>query len=838
MKKNLIAIFIALFAVLAVNAQNMSDMQILEYIQTEQVKGTSQQDIAKKLMSKGVSMERLMLLKDKYRAQNVQPGAMDLMDYSSKKSRLRTNEKDNKGEIPYNKAFRTKQDNFDVLSGEEKISVYEEGVNALYLDSLGLVMEDECSVFGRNMFRRESLTFEPAMNIPIPADYVLGAGDNVFIDIWGSSHEEFEGEISPEGDVVVEGVGPLRLGGKTVEEARNYLKGVLGKVYADSEVGLSVGELRSIQIQVVGEVITPGTFTLNALSTVFNALYSAGGVNNFGTLRDIRVFRNSKQVAAIDVYDFLFNGNQYGNIRLQDNDVISVGTYESIVKVGGKVKRPMAYELKEDETLHQLLRYAGNFAGDAYKENVRVVRKSGREYSLHTVSKDEMDGFAMIDGDSVYIDSVIPRFSNMVEISGAVFYPGQYQLGGKVNSVYELIEVAGGVREDAFLNRAILHHRNSDNTIESEAVNLKGIIEGTAADVQLKNNDALFIPSETEMNGKRTVQINGEVRFPGVYKYAENTSLEDAIVQAGGLLRGASTVKVDVFRQIYDPKALGDIENVMETFSFELKDGLVIDGDSAFTLLPFDEVHVRRSPVYKEQENVSIDGAVNFKGEYVITKQGYRLSDLLKDAGGLSLLAYAEGACLYREFDDEEKSQRNLLLKSSTAELYEEMLRPDRAAKQALLDSLYRSKLNLGNSYPVVINLKDAIENPGGKNDIVLRGGDKLIVPEQKTTIKISGEVGRQVTVNWEKGKKLSYYLDMAGGYGVSARKRDVYIIYMNGRIEKLAKGSKKAIQPGCEIFVPRKVKRYMTTGEIITVSTSITSMVAMMATLVNILVK
>lgn len=838
MKKNLTAIFIALFAVLAVNAQNMSDKHILEYIQTEQAKGTSQQDIAKKLMSKGVSMERLMLLKEKYRAQNVQPGAMDIMDYSSKRSRLRTNEINKNGNVAHNKAFRTDLDNYNALEDEKKISVYEEGVNALYLDSLGVMMENESSVFGRNMFRRESLTFEPAMNIPIPADYVLGAGDNVFIDIWGSSHEEFEGEISPEGDVVLEGVGPLRLGGKTVEEAKTYLKGVLGKVYADSEVSLSVGELRSIQIQVVGEVITPGTFTLNALSTVFNALYSAGGVNNFGTLRDIRVYRNSKQVAEIDVYDFIFNGNQCGNIRLQDNDVISVGTYESVVKVAGKVKRSMAYELKEGETLLQLLRYAGNFAGDAYKENVRVVRKSGREYSLHTVSKDEMGTFAMIDADSVFVDSVIPRFSNMVEISGAVFYPGQYQFGEKVNSVYELIEVAGGVREDAFLNRAILHHRNSDNTIETESVDLKGIIDGTVADVQLKNNDVLFIPSETEMKGKSTVQINGEVRFPGVYKYAENTSLEDAIVQAGGLLRSASTVKVDVFRQICDPKAFESTEKIMEAFSFELKDGLLVDGDSAFVLMPFDEVHVRRSPVYKEHDDVVIDGAVNFRGEYIIVKKGYRLSDLVKDAGGLSLLAYPEGACLYREFDAEEVKQRNLLLKSSQGELYEEMLRPDRASKQVLLDSLYRSKLNLGRTYPVVINLKDAIENPGGKNDLVLRRGDRIIVPERKTTVKVSGEVGRQVTVNWEKGKNLNYYLDMAGGYGVSARKKDVYVIYMNGKIEKISKRSKKAIQPGCEIVVPRKIKRYMSTGEVITIGTSVTSMVAMIATLANILIK
>lgn len=845
MKKTLLTIIVLMLAIFVVKAQTLSDGQIMEFIIAEQANGSSQQDIAKKLMSKGVSLERLMNLKSKYEAQETQPGALNLLDYSSlKKSRLRNNSNNNSKKNVSNKKssnelFKSKKEIDKNLSEEENLLMYEESLSFLDFDSLEFVPEvEKPTVFGRNIFKNEFLTFEPAMNIPIPSDYVLGAGDNVFIDIWGGSNEEFEGEISPEGDVIIENVGPIRLGGKTVAEANEYLKGVLGKKYVESNISLSVGELRSIQIQIVGEVVTPGTYTVNALSTVFNALYAAGGISDYGSSREIRLFRDNKLQATIDVYDFIFNGNQAGNIRLQDNDVINVGAYDAIVNIAGKVKRPMLYEMKENETLAQLIRYAGNFSGDAYKENIRVIRKNGREYSLHTITQDNMEGFAMIDGDSVYIDSVIPRFSNMVEVSGAVFFPGQYQFGEKINSVYELIEAAGGVREDAFLNRAILHHRSNNDAIEAQSVNLKGIIEGTVADVQLQNNDILYIPSETEMKGELTIKIGGEVRFPGIYKYAENTSVEDIIIQAGGLTRGASTVKVDVFRQPYNPRAVKVFENAMETFSFELKDGLIIDENSNFVLQPFDEVHVRRSPVYSAtSKNVFVEGAVNFAGEYVLLKQEYRLSDLVEAAGGLSLSAYTEGAYLHRKMTEDEIAQRNILLKSSMTELYEEMLRPDRTAKQALLDSLYRAKINLGKYYPVAVNLKDAIENPGNESDLILREGDKLIIPEYTTTVKVSGEVSRPVSINWQEGKKLSYYIDLAGGYSSAARKKGTYVIYMNGKVEKISKSSKKAIKPGCEIFVPRKTKRYLTTGEIITIGTSVVSMTTMIATLINVFI-
>lgn len=842
MKKIFLLSLFLLVCIQMTVAQSMTDEQIVNFVLTEQEKGTSEQAIASKLLRKGVTVERMRRIKQKYDAEQQQPGAVDL---TGKSTVTNTRSRNKKTQSEENKR---RQNNNMISSAREgkmeytltdKRNMLQDEIGFFDIDSLLYyrnLIETENSVFGRNIFNNELLTFEPSQNIPTPANYLLGSGDQVLIDVWGASQTLIDAVISPDGYIVVEGVGPLHLAGRTVTQANDYIKSSLASVYAESHINLSVGAVRSIQVQVVGEVVTPGTYTLSALSTAFNALYAAGGVSELGTLRTINVFREGKIISTIDVYDYIMNGNTDADVRLQDNDVISVGAYAAIVDIKGKVKRPMLYEVKEGEKLSQLLIYSGGFSGNAYKDNVRVVRKSGREYSLHTVKRDELSAFAMCDGDSVYIDSVIPRYSNMVEISGAVFYPGQYQFGKSINTVYELVEAAGGVREDAFLNRAVLHHRNYDNTIEAQAVNLKGIIEGTAPDVQLRNNDAIYIPSSSEMQGELTITVGGEVNFPGIYKYAENTTIEDIILQAGGLTRAASTAKIDVFRQIYDPSAKESANSTSETYSFELKDGFKIEGNKNFTLKPFDGVYVRRSPVYSETQTVTVKGAVNFEGDYAITNKEYKLSDLLKAAGGLSKTAYGKGAYLYRQMIEEELSQRDVLLNSSQIQLYEEALRSDKNVDLAVLDSLYKAKLNMADFYPVAINLEAAINNPGGENDMVLRDGDILTVPQYTTTVKISGEVRHPISINWQEGKKLSHYIDHAGGYSDAANKNGVYVIYMNGSVEKISKSSKKAIQPGCEIVVPRKSDRKLSTAEIMTLGTSTISIATMIVTLINVL--
>lgn len=829
------------FALQGIMAQSMTDEQITDFIITEQQRGADQRTIASKLLQKGVSVERLRRLKKKYDAEQEQLGAVDLTGKSKSASRLRKKEltKEEKSAMRNNNMMQSKRLENLQLTNSEKRKIYEEEIEFLDIDSVLYyknLLKDETEVFGRNIFNNEFLTFEPALNIPIPPGYVLGAGDQILIDVWGASQTLVEGEISPDGNVVVEGVGPIYLAGLTVAEANKHVKNILGEIYGGSNVNLTVGAVRSVQVQVTGEVVAPGNYTLSALSTAFNALYAAGGVSELGTLRAINVYRRGKLISTIDVYDYILNGNTQTDVRLEDNDVVSVGAYDAIVNIQGKVKRPMLYELKSDETLSRLMLYSGSFSGDAYKENIRVVRKSGREYSIFTVGRSEFATFAMCDGDSVYVDSVIPRYSNLVEISGAVFYPGQYQFSEKINTVAALIEAAGGLREDAFLNRAVMHHRNYDNTIEAQALNIKGIMDGTVPDVPLRNNDAVFIPSKSEMEGEMTLKVGGEVRFEGVYKYAENTTIEDLILQAGGLTRAASSVKVDVFRQLYDPMAKEESENTSETYSFELKDGFVVDGDPDFVLMPFDEVYVRRSPIYTDKQNVTINGAVNFSGDYAIVRKDYKLSDLVEAAGGLSLSAYSKGAYLYRKMTEEELAQRETLLNSSQIELYEEALRSDKAMDLALLDSLYKAKLNMSDYYPVAINLESALKNPGGLDDMLLREGDIITVPQYTSTVKISGEVRHPISINWQEGKKLSYYIEHAGGYSDAAKKNGVYAIYMNGNVEKISKNSKKAIQPGCEIVVPRKQERRLSTAEIMTMGTSAISIATMIVSLINVL--
>lgn len=830
MAKRILLLLSCVFCLQFVVAQSMSDEQIISFVMSEQEKGTDQRTVATMLLEKGVTPERIREVKKKYDAEKTQLGAKDLVGKKKPENRLRvkenTSQKRPEG-IQYPKGYN-KDVELDSLNKE---------LDFLDIDSVIYyrTLLETPRVFGRNIFNNELLTFESSQNVPTPSDYVLGAGDFVYIDVWGASENLIETEISPDGRIVVEGFGPLHLAGKTVEEANKYLKEALGKIYAGSSINLSVGTTRSIVVQVLGEVVTPGSYTMSALSTAFNALYAAGGISDIGTLRSINVFRNGKTVATIDVYDYIFNGKVDGNIRLQDNDVVSVGAYDAIVNIQGKVKRPMLYEMKENEPLSALVKYSGGFTGNAYSEKLRVVRKNGREYSLFTVDRKNMDAFAMCDGDSIYVDSIIARFSNMLEIKGAVFFPGQYQLSEEINSVLELVEAAGGVREDAFLNRAVLHHRNHDNTIEAKSIDLKGVLNGSVADVALRNNDILFIPSISDMKGEQTIRVNGEVNYPGEYKFAENTTIEDIILQAGGLTRAASTAKVDVFRQVNDPLATEEIEKMAETFTFEIKDGFVVNNDSNFVLQPFDEVNVRRSPVRSVIKNVHIVGAVKFEGKYAITTKNFRLSDLVKEAGGLSNVAYLEGASLSRRLTNIEIEKRDKLHTLANIDLYEELLENKNESEFVFMDSLLRNKIGEEYSYPIAINLEKAIENPGSEHDVLLQDGDYILVPEYTSTVKIRGEVRYSSAVNWKKGKSLNYYIKRAGGFGNRAKKNGVYVINMNGSIEKLSRCSKKAIMPGCEIVVPRK-KVNKSMKEFVTIGTSTVSLATMVVTLVRII--
>lgn len=846
--RKLLFLFSFIYVCLPVFSQSMTDEQVMRFVQQEKDKGSTQQQIVSKLLQRGVTVAQLREIRKKYEAEQTNLGASDLTGRDARKTSTRMRqerqERGEQGQMQNNYMIQSqfRRQNRFYGTKEEREAALNEEIAFMDIDSLiyyqNLFDESENKVFGRNIFNNEILTFEPNMNMATPANYRLGAGDMVIIDVWGASQETIQETISPDGVIVIEGVGPCKIGGMSVAEASSYLKEQLGKFYSGSNIQLAIGETRSIQVQVMGEVKMPGTYTLSSLSSAFNALYAAGGISDIGTLRDIKVYRQSKLVATIDVYDYIINGNARGDIRLDDNDIVVVGPYDALVEIRGKVKRPMFYEMKKNENLSSLLSYSGGFAGDAYKKNIRVTRKNGAEYSVYTVDEFDWNSFSMSDGDSVFVDSIIPRYSNMVEIRGAVFHSGKYQMDGRINTVRELVKAAEGLREDAFTARAVMHRQKEDLTLEVLAVDIKGIMDGSIADIPLRKNDVLFIPSKREMEGERTLSIMGEVHYPGVYVYAENTALEDLVLQAGGLTDAASSVKVDVYRRINNPDAMVNDENLTETFSFALKDGFVIDGEPGFILEPYDQVVVRQTPVYAEQQNVEISGSVNFAGMYAMTNRNYKLSDLVNAAGGLSSFGYAKGARLERKMTEEERKQQEESLRAAQIVLYEEsMQNENKNFDLNRADSLLLMKLDVGNSFPVAIDLEEALKNPGGEEDITLREGDKLIIPQYSSTVKISGDVMYPISMNYKEGESLKYYIKRAGGYGDNARKSRVYAVYMNGSVELISHSSKKAIQPGCTIVVPSKEqKNKMTTAEYAAMGTSAASIATMMVTIANIL--
>lgn len=844
----------------------MTDEQVIKFVMKEQKAGSTQQEIAVKLVQKGVTTDQIKRVQTKVeRLKNNQGlGATgnELNDETDKRLR-RNNGNAKKDDNASSQKLKDKNPRRIALEEEEdentdeKATMLKKELDIFMPDSFDLydqkVIRDYLKardeyekrsakrIFGHDLFQNEELTFEPAMNIATPQSYVLGPGDAVLIDVYGASQKSVNTTVSPDGYVVIEDFGPIQVAGLTVEQAQRKVRQQLGARYGGSQIMLSVGQTRTITVNVMGEVKTPGSFTLSAFATVFHALYMAGGPNDIGTLRNIKVYRNNRLVTTVDIYDYILNGNLKGNVRLADNDVITVGTYDCMVNVTGKVKRPMYYEMKRDESMKSLINYAGDFASDAYRKSVRVIRKQGTQMSVFNVNEFDMSSFKIADGDSILVDSVLNRYSNMVEIKGAVFRPGMYQLGDQINSVKTLMENCEGVTEEAFTAHAVMHRMKKDRTLEVVPVDLAGIMEGTVADIMLQNEDVLFVPTRQDIHEERTITIHGEVQYPGIYRYADNETLEDFVLQAGGLKETAAMVNVFVSRRVINPKATEADSILGHSFNFSLKDGFVIDGEAGFHLQPFDEVFVRKSPGYKEQQNVSVDGEVQFSGDYSLTKQNERLSDLIKKAGGVTSIAYVAGARLERKMNEAERIRYEESVKmqkqQQEATMMEQALKSGRSVSEIkAATSTSQEKLRIPETYYVGIELDKALANPGSDEDIVLREGDRLVVPGMTSTVKISGEVMYPNTVGYVAGQKAKYYINQAGGYGTNAKKKKAYIIYMNGDVAKIKSGTK--VRPGCEIVVPQKSISRMTTAETVTLGTGIASIATMIATLANILTK
>ena len=861
MKRLIIAIMLSVLVPLGMMAQSsMTDDQVMKFVVKEHNAGTSQAQIVTKLMQNGVNIEQIRRVRKKYERAAKEQGLGQVSGSTGSKNdtRLRTNNKKKNSSDDDDEYLDDKKSDYEskyrIKDGRKKDTrsyVYDETNEewndmrdeldefvpdtAALLNKL-MMEKTKKKVFGRNIFNNKNLSFEPNMNIATPQNYRLGPGDAVYIDIYGASQKTIESTVSPDGFVTIEGYGPVEVSGLTVSQANAKLRSTLGSRYSSSQIKLTVGETRSIMVNVMGEVKAPGTYTLSAFATVFHALYMAGGTNDLGTLRNIKVYRNNRLVSVVDIYDYMLNGKLTGNVRLADNDVIVVGPYDCLVNLTGKVKRPMWYEMKKNESVGSLLKYAGGFTGDAYTKSVRVVRKTGKEYSVYNVDEFDMSSFQISDEDSVSVDSILDRFSNMVEIKGAVFRPGMYQVGGEINSVRSLLEHADGLKEEAFTARAVMHRMKKDRTLEVVPVDVEGIMNGTVADMPLQPNDVLFVPTKQEMMEEQTITIHGEVNYPGIYKYASNETIEDFVLQAGGLKNSASTVKVDVARRVINPKALTTDSISAYTYSFSLKDGFVIDGTPGFHLMPFDEVYVRKSPGFSKQQNIIVDGEVMFSGTYTLSKKNTRLSDVIKAAGGINNRGYAAGATLVRRINESERKRLEAARKMAL-EQYEQVA-TDEAAKTGksidITNSERIKKFQIEDTYSVGIELDKAIANPGSDVDIVLREGDRIVVPQYTGTVKINGEVMYPNTVGYVKGKKANYYIDQAGGFSNKAKKGQTYIIYMNGMVAKVSHNAKP--MPGCEIVVPAKATTKMSIAETMTIGTSVASIATMIATLANIL--
>ena len=837
-------------------SSSMTDDQVMSFVVKEHNSGTSNSQIVTKLMQRGVDISQIRRVRARYEREAKQGGLENVSGKASATpSRLRANNGKTREDYAKNTNPSTSTPNAthqDVtnrsnyrVSAESSDNSDEEEYTALQNEMASMYpdiepKEKSTKVFGRDIFNNKSLTFEPNMNIATPQNYRLGPGDAVIIDIYGASQKTIQDTVSPDGTVTIEGYGPVSISGLTVSQANARLRGTVGSRYSSSKIRLTVGQTKTIMVNVMGEVKAPGTYTLSAFATVFHALYMAGGINDLGTLRNIKVYRNNRLVTVVDIYDYILNGKLTGNVRLADNDVIVVGPYDCLVNITGKVKRPMFYEMKKNESINSLLKYAGSFTGDAYKKSVRVNRKTGREYSVYNVEEFDFASFRIADGDSVTVEPILNRYANTVEVRGAVFRPGMYNLGEQVNSVRSLIEHAEGLTEDAFKARAVMHRMKTDRSLEVVSIDVEGIMSGKVADIPLKENDVLFIPTRQDKMNERTITIRGEVLFPGTYKYADNETIEDFVLQAGGLTDKASVVNVNVSRRVSDAKALRPDSLIAQTYTLSLKDGFVIDGTPGFILMPFDEVFIRKSPGYTEQQNVTIEGEVLFAGAYTLTKRNARLSDLFKKAGGSTQEAYLKGARLIRKANDTEKArmeavlkmqreqqQKNLLQLAASSNSGSNLQQVAESAKNADLE-----KFNVPDEYPVGIDLSEAIKHPGSDEDLVLREGDRLVVPQYNGTVKINGAVMYANTVGYEKGKRASYYIDQAGGFASDAVKNKAYIIYMNGKVAKVSHGAK--VQPGCEIVVPAKLKRKMSMAETMSLGTSMSSIAAMIATIAN----
>ena len=686
------------------------------------------------------------------------------------------------------------------------------------------VSEKTKKIFGYQLFNSQNLSFEPAVNIPIPRDYILGIGDQLTINVWGASQTKYLLPIDKNGAITIPDVGPIYLAGLSVEKGMSLIKNRLMAIYSgmagefpNTWAEISLGAVRSIKINVIGEINAPGTYTLPSTASAFNALYLSGGPNENGSFREIRLIRDGVTFKTIDVYDFLINADPTANVQLREQDILFVPNYKTRVEIAGEIKRKGIFEIKNSETMSDLIRFAGGFGDKAYTHALTVIRSNDREREVRSVTDADFGKFVLQNGDSIRADSILNRFSNRVAIKGSVFHPGNYELtpGMKLS---DLIKKADGLREDAFMNRGLISRIKEDNSPENISFDLKEVMQG-GNDIILRKEDKVLINSIFKMREKRIVNIVGEVMKPDSMEYQENMTLGDLIFKAGGFREEADISVVEVSRRLNYEEASKVTDKMNNIFQFALtRDLKLSQTDAAFKLMPFDEVYVRRAPGYRNQGTIQITGEVIYAGTYAISDKNEKISQIIKRAGGLIPGAFISGATLTRTYNlsEAEIEKKKQLMKRDTT----------------LRDSL----VSLKNTYPVGIELEKILANPGSSIDLLLQPGDVINVPRQLQTVKVSGNVMNPLALTYEKRIKLRRYIDRAGGYDDRAKKSRTYVIYANGTTAS-TRGfifrKVPRITPGAEIIVPKKPEKADNTMKWISIASALASVATAVATLV-----
>jgi protein involved in polysaccharide export with SLBB domain len=736
------------------------------------------------------------------------------------------------------------------------------------METQELMEEEEADslLFGSKLFfqKNRKLSFEPSLNQATPKNYILGPGDLIYVDIYGQSEKYYEATVNPEGSILLDNIGLIAVSGKTIEAAEGIIKNRVASFYtglsgANPQTFLQVtlGNVKTIKVHILNEVRLPGTFTLSAFSTVFNALYAAGGPSDNGTLRAIQLIRKNKKIAEIDVYDLLINGTANLDVQLQDQDVILVNPYLARVNVIGEVKRPLIFEVTPEDTLDDLIRYAGGFTDLAFKDRISISRITGNQRSISDVFGNQLGLFTLKGGDEIAVGRVLDRFSNRIQIKGAVFRPGTFALTEGL-TLTQLIKNADGLKGDAYTQRASILRTKGDLSSEVLEVNLQAVLEGRQTDVVLQREDVIRISSIYDVQNERYIQILGEVKRPGTYPYAAGMTPEELILTAGGLQESANLKDIEIARRLEDSDS-GTLSDIITT---SINPDLSFN-PNAITLEPFDQVIVRKRANFTMQRLVSVEGQVNSPGIFAIQTSVDRISDLVKRAGGVNQFAYTKGATLIRKTEffntesEQVRRQKNLealrvLLKDdpNNAEAQEELLKrlfrdlpnekveeKDSIANDAKRESLDQIAsetpgvaVKIKETEAVAINLEKILANPGSEADLVLEEGDILNVPKLLQTVRMRGDVVYPTTLRHELGRGFTYYINGAGGFDRRANRKQTYVVYANGAVKRtkgfLGIRSYPAIEPGAEVIVPSKgPKTPFRVGELVGITTGLATL-------------